>query len=157
MRSAKKRGDTDIEAKELAHAIAEAALDKKAEEIVIMDMRPLSNIADYFVIMSASSAKRVETISLWIDETLSKKGIRRWHIEGLKESLWVLLDYGDVIAHVFYRETREFYNLERLWRDAPRERFILSRKATPVKTRMNRFPDQNSASGPKPEVKKRSI
>ena len=99
-----------------------------------MDMRAVSNITDYFVICSAPSTRRVQAIAEAILEALESKGIKRWHIEGKKEALWVLIDYGDVIVHVFYEDLRKFYNLERLWHDAPKERFSLickSRKSNP--------------------------
>ena len=112
-----------LEALEKAREISQAALDKKADDIVIMDMRAVSNITDYFVIASAPSTRRVHTISEGIEEALYKKGVRYVHIEGKKEALWVLIDYGDVIVHIFYNETRAFYDLERLWHDAPKERF----------------------------------
>lgn len=108
---------------EKTRLIGKAALDKKAEDIVIVDMRAVSNITDYFVIASAPSTRRVQTISEGIEEALLGKGIRNWHIEGKREALWVLIDYGDVIAHVFYDKMREFYDLERLWHDAPKEHF----------------------------------
>ena len=88
-----------------------------------MDMRVVSNITDYFVICSAPSTRRVQAIAEAILEALEAKGVRRWHIEGKKEALWVLLDYGDVMAHVFYEDLRKFYDLERLWHDAPKEYF----------------------------------
>ena len=118
----------------LAKQISEAALDRKAEDIVIMDMRAVSNITDYFVLAHAGSSRRVKTIAEGIEEDLDNKGARCWHSEGKNESLWVLLDYGDVIAHVFQEKVRRFYNLERLWHDAPKERFPLickSRKSNP--------------------------
>ena len=94
---------------------------KLLPDVVIMDMRAVSNIADYFVICSASSTRRVQAVTHGIEESLDKKNIRHWHIEGKTEALWVLIDYGDVIAHVFQDRAREFYNLERLWQDAPKE------------------------------------
>ncbi|MFC1576547.1 ribosome silencing factor [Candidatus Omnitrophota bacterium] len=109
-----------------AREIREAALNKKADDIVIMDMRAVSNVTDYFVICSAPSTRRVQAISEGIEDDLREKGVRYWHIEGRREGLWVLIDYGDVIVHVFHTNTREFYNLERLWRDAPKEYFAAS-------------------------------
>lgn len=91
-----------------------------------MNMKKSSILCDYFVIASAESSRRVKTISQAIAEGLSKAGIRINHMEGGKEALWVLLDFSDVIVHVFYTKTREFYNLERLWQDAPREHFMSS-------------------------------
>lgn len=87
-----------------------------------MDMRAVSNFADYFVISSAASLRRIQTIARSMEEALARRGIRHWHIEGKSDALWVLIDYGDVIAHVFHEKMREFYDLERLWHDAPKER-----------------------------------
>ena len=112
-----------MEAIEKARLLSKAALDRKAEDIVIMDMRAVANITDYFVICSASSARRVHAITRGIEEDLLKEGIKHSHIEGDKIALWVLMDYGDVIAHIFLEEPRQFYNLERLWQDAPKEQF----------------------------------
>lgn len=86
-----------------------------------MNMKKSSVLCDYFIIASAESTRRVKTISGAIIEELQKRGCRLSHIEGEKEALWVLLDYGDVVVHVFYTRIREFYNLERLWQDAPKE------------------------------------
>ena len=119
------RGNNSIKTLEKAKLISRAALDKKAGDIVIMDMRAVSNITDYFIICSAPSTRRVQAISEGIEEKLFKKNIKHWHIEGKREALWVLIDYGDVIIHIFYDKIRDFYNLERLWHDAPRERFSM--------------------------------
>ncbi len=108
-----------IDSKDKARLIADAANDKKADDIIIMDLRNLSSITDFFVICSGSSNRKVEAISDGIIDKLKGMGIKVWHTEGHKESTWVLLDYGDVVAHVFEKETREFYTLERLWGDAP--------------------------------------
>jgi ribosome-associated protein len=88
-----------------------------------MDMRAVSNITDYFVVCSAPSTRRVVAIADDIEARLLKRNIKHSHIEGKREALWVLIDYGDVIAHVFYEEMRNFYDLERLWHDAPKEHF----------------------------------
>jgi len=90
---------------------------------VTMDMRAVSNITDYFVICSAPSTRRVQAIAEAILEALVANGVRRSHVEGKKEALWVLIDCGDVMAHVFYEDLRKFYDLERLWHDAPKEYF----------------------------------
>ncbi|MBL7155550.1 MAG: ribosome silencing factor [Candidatus Omnitrophica bacterium] len=115
-----------METLEKTKLIGNAALGKKAEDIAILDMRAVSNMTDYFIICSASSTKRVQTISEGIEETLLEKGVKYWHIEGKREALWVLIDYGDVIAHVFHSNVRKFYDLERLWHDAPKEHFSTS-------------------------------
>ena len=106
-----------------AKLIAQLAAEKKGEDIVLMDMRNVSTMCDWFVLISASSSRRINTISRTVQEELSKKRIRTMHIEGKSNPYWILLDYGDVVAHVFYKEIRDFYGLERLWSDAPTERF----------------------------------
>ena len=111
---------TDLSSKSKANLIAEAALDKKADRVVILEMKDLFPISDYFVIASAESTRKVKAISESVQEKLGKFKIRHWHIEGMDEAQWVLLDYNDVIVHVFLTEVRDFYNLERLWGDAPR-------------------------------------
>ncbi len=125
----------DIKATEKAKRISAAALDNKAEDVVVMDMRAVSNITDFFVISSASSTRRVQAIADGIEEALQNDALKKAHIEGKKEALWVLIDYGDVIVHVFHSKMREFYNLERLWHDAPKERISLqciSRKSKKI-------------------------
>ena len=104
-------------------AIARAASDKKALDIVILDMRKIPSVCDYFVIASGSSTTQVRAISDNIIEKLRDKGERVWHKEGEREALWILLDYGDVVVHIFYEDTRRFYELERLWGDVPVKKF----------------------------------
>ena len=104
--------------KEMAEAIAKAASDKKASDIVIMKMEGLTSAADYFVIASANTATQVRAIADNIEEELAKAGTMPLHKEGYREGEWVLLDYGDCVAHVFMQSSREFYALERLWGDA---------------------------------------
>ena len=103
--------------------MANAASDKKALDIVIIDMRKASGICDYFVIASGASTTQVRAIADNIAKTLKTSKGRLRHIEGEREALWILLDYGDVVGHVFLDTTRRFYDLERLWGDAPQERF----------------------------------
>ena len=98
---------------------ARAALDKRATDLVVLDVRGVSSVADYFLICSGTSATHVETISEAIRAELKSEGIRPLHVEGVAESGWVLLDYGDVLMHVFLEDTRAYYALERLWGDAP--------------------------------------
>jgi len=104
--------------KNLAKRIAKLALEKKAEDVVILDLRKLTKVVDFFVICSAESSLQVKAIVDHITEKLEERGIRAWHVEGYENLQWVLIDYVDVVAHVFLRETREFYALERLWGDA---------------------------------------
>jgi ribosome-associated protein len=109
-----------VKSKEKALLVAELAKAKLAEDIVILDMRKVSSITDFFVIASASSTKRCQTIAENIQAGLSKKQGHVSKIEGFKEGLWVLIDAYDVVAHIFYGDVRKFYNLEDLWGSAPR-------------------------------------
>lgn len=97
-----------------------AALLKKAERLVVLDVRALTSIADGFIICSGRSSRQVTAIGQTILTTLKKKKIFPLSVEGLKEGHWVLLDYGHIIIHVFYEPVREFYDLESLWIDAQR-------------------------------------
>ena len=101
--------------------IAKAALAKKAQNVVSLDMRKLSAICDYFIITSGDSITQIDTIADNIEKELSRHSCRLWHKEGNGEARWILLDYGEIVVHIFHRETRGFYNLEKLWHDAPRK------------------------------------
>jgi ribosome-associated protein len=98
---------------------ARAAQDKKAVDLVVLDVRALSSVTDYFLVCSGRSTTHVQTIIDAIRDELKAAGSRPLHGEGVAESGWVLLDYGDVLVHVFLDETRTYYALERLWGDAP--------------------------------------
>ena len=93
---------------------------KKAVDIAVMDIGKLTTLGDYFVIASGTSNTQVKALVDEIDKQFGAMGIEPSRIEGYQTSAWVLMDYGDVIVHVFYQETREFYALERLWGDAPK-------------------------------------
>jgi len=88
-----------------------------------MDMRKVPSVSDYFVVSSGTSTTQVKAISDNIRRVLREKGEKLWHSEGEREALWIVLDYGDVVAHIFGEETRHFYDLEKLWSDIPQERF----------------------------------
>ncbi|MDI3257354.1 MAG: ribosome silencing factor [Kyrpidia sp.] len=103
----------------LAHLAADAAVDKKAGNVVILDIRELSIIADYFVICSGQSRTQVQAIADHVREKMEEHGALVRGVEGRDEARWILLDFGDVVVHVFREEEREFYHLERLWGDAP--------------------------------------
>lgn len=107
----------------LAKECAGLALAKKAKEILILDVRKLTSITDYFVICSGRSNIHVETIAESIVAKLKDEGIRPLHIEGEKQAQWVLIDYVGTIVHVFYEQTRKFYGLEKLWGEGERVRF----------------------------------
>lgn len=110
----------ELEPRERAMRIAEAADDRRALEIDILDMRGLMTICDYFVICNGRSRLHVDAIAEEIDEQMSELGIEPRHIEGIPDSSWVILDYLDVVVHVFEPDARGFYNLEGLWHDAVR-------------------------------------
>lgn len=97
-----------------------AALEKKARRISILNVKKVSSISDYFIVCSGSSDRQVQAIASFIEETLKKEGKRPLGIEGERIGKWVLMDYGDIIIHIFYEPVRDFYDLERLWTDVPR-------------------------------------
>ena len=105
--------------KEMSQTICAAASDKKARDIVTMDMKNLMSSTDYFMVCSAPTATQVRAIADNIEEKMDEAGIHFNHKEGYREGEWVLLDYGDVVAHIFRQEAREYYALERLWGEAP--------------------------------------
>ncbi len=104
--------------KTLAKMAAQLALEKKAKDVIIMDVRKLTSITDFFVICSAESSLQLKAIVDHIVEELEKKGIKAWHVEGYMNLIWVLIDYVDVVVHAFLKQAREFYGLERFWGDA---------------------------------------
>ena len=97
-----------------------AAQGRKVKNLVLLDVRGLSSIADFFIICSGRSNRQVSAIADFIQMDLKSEGIRPLSVEGKKEGHWVLLDYGHVILHVFYEPLRDFYDLESLWIDAQR-------------------------------------
>ncbi|RJQ82723.1 MAG: ribosome silencing factor [Desulfobacteraceae bacterium] len=98
----------------------QAALEKKAEAVIVLDVRGLTSIADAFIICSGRSNRQVSAIAENIQRSLRKGSIKALSVEGMGDGHWVLMDYGHVIIHVFYESTRVFYDLEGLWVDAPR-------------------------------------
>jgi ribosome-associated protein len=104
----------------MAVAAARAAGAKQAADIVILDVHDLIVITDFFVIATGTSDRQVKTIVEEVEKVLRETGVRPIRREGETEAQWVLLDYVDVVVHVFSKEQREYYDLERLWRDAPR-------------------------------------
>jgi ribosome-associated protein len=108
------------ESRAKARQAALAAEDKKATEIVILDVSLSSGVTDYFVICSAESERQVLAVKEHIDQVLSEKGYRLMSLEGVEAGVWVLMDYDDVIVHIFKRGVREHYGLDRLWADAKR-------------------------------------
>jgi len=107
---------------ELAHKISDVIFTKKGFNVFVIDLRKLVTFTDYFVVCSADSDTQVKAIADQVDKALSDDGIKCWHKEGLKALSWVLLDYVDVVVHIFRKDAREFYNLEKLWGDAQFEK-----------------------------------
>ena len=104
----------------LAKRIAELMISKKAIDIVILDLKKLTSATDYFVICSADSDTQVKAIADSVQNGMESLGERVWHQEGYHALRWIVLDYVDVVVHVFHKEERSFYNLDRLWGDAKR-------------------------------------
>ena len=102
-----------------ALVMAQAAFDKKGMDITVMDLEGVSMLADFFVIVTANNAKNAQSIADQVEDVAAKEGLTVLHREGYREGEWVLLDFGDIIVHVFGNDdSREFYGLEQLWNDA---------------------------------------
>ncbi len=120
-------------------------LDKKAVDVQVLHVAPLTSVADYLVIASAESDRQTRAIADHIDGTLSQMGQRPLSIEGTTSGQWVLLDFGDVVAHIFRQDARAHYGLERLWSDA-KAISIPEKALTPVTTRKRRIIVRRAAS-----------
>jgi ribosome-associated protein len=102
----------------LARRVAELSLEKKGEDVKIMDVRGLTSVTDFFVIITADSERKAKAVTDYIVDEIREEGERPAHIEGLDTLHWVLIDYIDVVVHIFQPEERRFYDLESLWSDA---------------------------------------
>lgn len=107
-----------------ARKIVDLLLAKKAQNILLMDLRKITNIADYFVICHGESDIHVKALAEAVVEGMEKTGEKVWHQEGMSYLHWVLLDYVDIVVHIFQKPERDFYGLERLWADAEIEPFV---------------------------------
>lgn len=107
-----------LDAAQAARAAVDIASDKKADDIVLLDIRDMTTIADYFIICSGNNSRQIQAIADTLDEELGKLGNKVLYREGVPDTGWVLLDFGDVIVHVFSQKEREYYRLERLWSEA---------------------------------------
>jgi len=107
-----------LESEKLAYRIAHLGLEKKGKQIVVADLRELNGVTDFFVLISGDSETQLKAISDHIIKKLREENIRLYHREGFQSLRWILLDYVDVVTHIFKNETREYYGLERLWGDA---------------------------------------
>lgn len=110
-----------MEIRQLLETVVKAADDKRAEDIVVLNMKGISLVADYFIICHGNSDKQVQAIAREMKDKVEESNITIKRMEGFDEARWILVDFGDVIAHVFHKEERGYYNLERLWGDAPLE------------------------------------
>ena len=117
-KSEKRRNPSRIPS-EIQRAIA-AAEDKKADDVVLLDLRKAAGFADYFLICSGGNPRQIRAIADAVMEAVASDGAKPAHVEGYQRSEWVLLDYFDFVVHIFSRETRLFYSLERLWGNAER-------------------------------------
>lgn len=108
-----------MNSKELAQIAAQACDDKRGDDILLLDMQSVSLIADYFLICEGTNERQVQAIAREIKEQAEERGIEVKRMEGFDKARWILVDLGDVVCHVFHREDRNYYNLERLWGDAP--------------------------------------
>jgi ribosome-associated protein len=102
-----------------AELIAEAVSERKGEDLVVLDIREVASFADTFILVTGTSDRQVRSITDSIEETLARHGERAMGIEGYDEGRWVLIDLGDAIVHIFQPDVREYYDLERLWSEAP--------------------------------------
>ncbi|MFZ0389306.1 MAG: ribosome silencing factor [Calditrichia bacterium] len=103
---------------QLAEKIARLSWEKKGEDITILDVRELTDMTDYFILITAESDVHAKALSGHLEDELKKEEVGPWHKEGHKSLKWVILDFVDVVVHIFRRQIREFYSLEKLWGDA---------------------------------------
>lgn len=119
-----------------ALATAQALLDKKARDVVLLEVGKIVAYTDYFLIATGRSSTQVKALASAVEESLKSKGRMPLHIEGYAEGRWVLLDYDELIVHIFLEEARFFYDLERLWRDVPRTD-VIDKTPPPVPARQH--------------------
>ena len=119
------------ETKERLLLAVNAAVQRKAKDLIIMKVKALSSFTDYFIICSGTSDRQVKAIADWLQESLKKAGITPLGIEGMQQGHWVLMDYNDIVIHIFYEPIREFYGIERLWSETPK--MVIDDNATEIK------------------------
>ena len=110
--------DVLLESLQLAKAAVDIASDKKASDVLLLDIRDISTIADYFVICNGNNSRQIQAIAESLQEELKKQGAQLLYREGVADTGWILLDFGDVMIHIFGPKEREYYRLERLWSEA---------------------------------------
>ncbi|MBI4735406.1 MAG: ribosome silencing factor [candidate division NC10 bacterium] len=117
-------GGTAIDSTEVVKLAADAAATVKPSYLAILDLRSVCTFTDHFLIASANSARQVRAIAERVEEQLARAKVRMSHREGVGEAQWILLDYHNVVVHIFADQTRAFYDLERLWADAPKQQLV---------------------------------
>ncbi len=129
METAERRGSIKESSKKKVIEIARLVKEKKAEQVVIIDVRGVSSIADYILICTVGSERQAQSVSRYVEEEMEKKKLSALSIEGFETGRWILMDYVDVIAHIFLDEVRAFYDIEGLWMDCPRLELAEEKKA----------------------------
>lgn len=114
-----KKEHRDKDSLDLAKLCAQVGLDSKGEDIVIIDVRGIASYTDHFVVMNGRSTRHVMGLAEALEGELRSKRVKASRAEGLQDGMWVLLDFDDVVVHIFYHEQRDFYDLEGLWHEAP--------------------------------------
>ncbi len=117
---------TQTTSKDIARFVAQSIYDNKGFDIQVLDLRKLASFADYFIIASGTSDRHVQSLSEHVKSALSEKKIPSLGVEGHRKGHWILMDYGSVVAHLFFEEARSFYALEKLWDDAIPVKFRLT-------------------------------
>jgi ribosome-associated protein len=125
--------------KKFALLAAQAADDKKAGHIMIMDLKKLTPMADYFVICQGESTPQVRAIAEAVEQAMEEHGLRHIHKEGISNSRWILLDYGGIIVHIFHKEAHSFYHLERIWGEAKEVKWEAKPAPAKAKTRLKKL------------------
>ena len=116
-----RNAEADVRVQRQIQRSVQALLDKKAEKLVVLNLKPLNAFAEYFVLASATNERQCQAMSDAVEMVMKSEGRRTYSHEGYNKGAWILLDYGDVVFHLFHEEARRFYGLERLWGDAPEE------------------------------------
>jgi ribosome-associated protein len=116
------RRRTERPSSEIAGQLARLAAERRAQDVLILDLRGLSGACDYFVLATGLSEPHLAGLADHLEDAFAADGIRPWHVEGRQNRKWILLDFVDVVVHLFQADTREYYRLENLWSEAPREK-----------------------------------
>jgi ribosome-associated protein len=119
-----RNGGASIDSAQVVRLAADAAATVKPSYLAMLDLRGLCTFTDHFLIVSAGSSRQVRAIAEKVEDQLAKAKVKMSHREGVGEAQWILLDYHDVVVHIFADQAREFYDLERLWADAPKQELL---------------------------------